>query len=108
MIEYTTSKSKDELLGILNLQKENLSNVLTKDEIISQGFVTVDHSYDQLKNLNDIENHIIAKDNDKVVAYLLAMTQQARFDIPILIPMFERFERISLRNKLISDYNYIV
>ena len=108
MIEYTTSKTKDELSGILDLQKANLSNVLTKDEIITQGFVTVDHSYDQLKNLNDIENHIIAKDNDKVIAYLLAMTQQSRFDLPILIPMFERFEKILFRNKLISDYNYIV
>ena len=105
MIEYTTSKSKDELLGILNLQKENLSDALTKDEIISQGFLTVNHSYDQLKNLNDIENHIIAKDNDKVIAYLLAMTQQSKFDLPVLVPMFERFEKISFLNKLISDYN---
>ena len=108
MIAYTISKTKDELLGILHLQKENLSHALTKDEIISQGFVTVNHSYDQLKNLNDIENHIIAKDNDKVIAYLLAMTQRSRFDIPVLIPMFERFEKILFRNKLISDYHYIV
>ena len=108
MIEYTTSKSKDELLSILDLQKANLSHALTKDEIISQGFVTVNHSYDQLKNLNDIENHIIAKDNSKVIAYLLAMTQQSKFDLPVLVPMFERFEKISFLNKLISDYNYIV
>ena len=108
MIEFATSKSRDELLGILNLQKKNLSDALTKDEIISQGFVTVNHSYDQLKNLNDIENHIIAKDNGKVIAYLLAMTQQSRSDIPVLVPIFERFEKISFLNKLISDYNYIV
>jgi len=108
VINYTLARTKEELLGILDLQKINLSSALTKDEIVSQGFVTVNHSYNQLKNLNDIENHIIAKDNDKVIAYLLAMTQQSRFDLPILIPMFEQLEKISFRNKLISEYNYIV
>jgi len=108
MIIYTTANSKNDLEGILNLQKINLPLSLTEDEIESQGFVTVDHSYDQLKNLNDRERHIIAKDNEKVIGYLLAMTKQSRSDIPILIPMFELFETIFYRDKKISDYNYLV
>ena len=105
MIVYTTANSKDDLEGILHLQKRNLAAGLTRDEIQSQGFVTVDHSYEQLKALNDHEKHVIAKDNYKVVGYLLAMTKQSRFDIPVLIPMFELFDTLSYGNKNISGYN---
>ena len=108
MINYTTSDTRDDLAGILHLQKSNLLKALTKEEIQSQGFLTVNHSYEELKNLNDIEKHIIAKDGDKIIAYLLAMTEQSKFEIPILVPMFEIFGKTSFAGKLISDYNYIV
>ena len=108
MIHFTTSNTKDDLSGILSLQKANLSIALTKEEIKSQGFVTVMHSYDELKKLNDIEKHILAKDGDKIVAYLLAMTKQSKNEIPVLIPMFEIFDIIFFKGKLISLYNYIV
>lgn len=108
MIIYTTADSKSDLEGILSLQRENLAQGLTPDEIKSQGFVTVSHSYDQLKKMNDHEKHIIAKADDKVVAYLLAMTQHSKSDIPILLPMFEVFDAISYKGKKITDCNYLV
>ncbi|MDX5422223.1 MAG: GNAT family N-acetyltransferase [Hymenobacteraceae bacterium] len=108
MIAYTTSNTKEDLLGILALQKVNTPEALTNEQIKSQGFVTVRHSYDELKQLNDIEKHIIAKDERRVVAYLLAMTDQSKFDFPILIPMFEVFNSLSFAGKTISAYNYLV
>jgi len=89
MILYTTANSKNDLEGILNLQKRNLAPGLTKDEIQTQGFVTVDHSFEQLEMLNNYEKHMIAKDNEKLIGYLLAMTKRSRFDIPVLVPMFD-------------------
>ena len=108
MIIYTTGNSKNDLEGILDLQKRNLASSLTEGEIQNEGFVTVDHSYQQLEGLNAHEKHIIAKDNEKVIGYLLAMTKQSRLDIPVLIPMFELFDTISYNNKKISGYNYLV
>jgi hypothetical protein len=108
MLTYTTANTEHDLQGILKLQKANLAQGLSQAEIESQGFVTVSHTYDQLKKLNDSERHIIAKDNDKVAAYLLAMTQHSRSDIPILVPMFELFENISYKNEKITTYNYLV
>ncbi len=58
--------------------------------------------------MNEIEAHVIAKDNDRVVAYLLAMTAHSRFDIPILLPMFEMFEQVEYQNKEIADQRYMV
>ena len=108
MITYTTSTTETELSEILQLQKVNLPKNLTESEMLSQGFVTVSHSFDDLKKLNNYEQHLIIKDNNKVVGYLLAMTQHSKQDIPVLIPMFEMFDKILYKEKLISAYHYIV
>ena len=108
MINYTTLTTKEQLEGILLLQKENLANGLTKEELQTQGFVTVKHSYAQLQKLNDIEKHIIAIDDEKVIGYVLAMTQQSKFELPILIPMFKIFSAILYKHKIITDHNFIV
>jgi hypothetical protein len=108
MVTCTTANSTTDLEGIFALQKTNLAKNLSQEEIQSQGFVTVDHSYDQLRKLNDIEKHVIAKDNDKVVAYVLAMTKKSGNDIPILIPMFEAFDKIVFKGKPVNRWKYIV
>lgn len=108
MIVYTTADSDKDLPGILDLQKRNLPAHLGEDEIKSQGFVTVVHSAGDLRKLNAIERSIIAKNNDTVIAYLLAMTAASKADIPVLIPMFDMFEKIQLNNKPVSQYNYLV
>ncbi|WP_224996211.1 GNAT family N-acetyltransferase [Cesiribacter sp. SM1] len=108
MLSYTIADSKEDLLGISSLQKVNLPASLTEEECKKQGFVTVSHTYEQLKELNDIEKHIIVKDGQKVVAYVLAMTEQSKYQLPILVPMFELFDSITFAGKTISAYKYIV
>ena len=108
MIVYTTSQNDDDLTGILSLQKANLARNLEKEEIQSQGFVTVLHRLVDLQKMNAIEQHIIAKDNDIVIAYLLAMTEKSKLDIPVLVPMFDAFENIQYKNKPLSQYRYMV
>lgn len=108
MIIYSTANSKTDLEGILKLQKSNLRQSLDPEEIQSQGFVTVDHSYDLLKKLNDVEQHVIAKDQDKVIGYVLAMTKSSKFEVPVLFPMFEALETVLYKNKKVSAYNYII
>lgn len=108
MISYTTSKTADDLKQILELQKQNLAIGLTAEQIASQGFVTVSHSFQDLLTMNAIEEHVIAKDNERVIAYLLAMTVRSRLDIPMLLPLFEKFEQIEYQNKKVADWRYIV
>ncbi|MEP6583094.1 MAG: GNAT family N-acetyltransferase, partial [Ginsengibacter sp.] len=108
MVAYTTVKSDEEILQVLDLQKNNLPQNLSDAEIKSQGFVTVVHSYEILKEMNDIEASIIAKNGDDVIGYLLAMTKHSGNDIPVLIPMFEVFDNVIYDSKKISVCNYIV
>jgi hypothetical protein len=108
MIEYTTVASDTDILQILELQKNNLPQNLTQEQKNTQGFVTVIHSFDTLKKMNSIEPSVIAKKDNRVIGYLLAMTKASRNDIPILFPMFNVFDSVIYRDKKISDYKYIV
>ncbi|MGC1632470.1 MAG: GNAT family N-acetyltransferase [Gelidibacter sp.] len=108
MITYTLTKTEADLKGIDALQKANLKINLSEQEIINDGFVTVNHDWETLKKLNSIESHVIAKDDEQIVGYVLAMTKQSKYDIPIIFPMFEEFDMIIYHGKLVSEYNYMV
>ncbi|MFI5135260.1 MAG: GNAT family N-acetyltransferase [Chitinophagales bacterium] len=107
-ILIATAISDNDLLGILRLQQENLPRNISKEEAIEQGFVTVEHSFDVLKRMNEKYQHIIAKVNDEVVGYALVMTKEFRNDIPVLIPMFEKIDQLTYEGKSLSMQNYFV
>lgn len=108
MLLYDTARNDEDLSGILALQKRNLPQSLSPEERLQQGFVTVSHSLEQLRELNRIEPHVIARDDNTIAGYLLAMTPQSRDAIPILVPMFDTFDQIMFGDKAVSAYRYIV
>ncbi|PKP08925.1 MAG: GNAT family N-acetyltransferase [Bacteroidetes bacterium HGW-Bacteroidetes-3] len=108
MITYTTSKTTEDLSGIIALQKINLLENLTEIERQNHGFLSVTHSLEVLEKMQAEARNIIIKDKNEIVGYALAMTKKSKYDIPILIPMFETFDKIKYKGKLVSDYNYIV
>ena len=97
-IHYTTAKTTDELERILSLQKMNLKSAVSSDEMEQEGFVTVHHDLDLLTRMNDACPHIIAKDNDLVVGYALSMTQDFKYEISVLRPMFTELEENKIQN----------
>jgi ribosomal protein S18 acetylase RimI-like enzyme len=97
-----------ELLQIIDLQTVNHVSNVSKDIAVSQGYVTVRHTFDLLRSMNDAAPQIIAKDNQKVVGYALVMLPSFADKIPVLIPMFRLFEDIIYNGKKITDWNYYV
>ena len=102
---FQTASTEADLLGILELQSENHLEQISSFE---EGFVTVKHDLQLLKKMNDLAPHVIAKDGEKVVAYVLAMTPALKEDIPVLIPMFEQFNVLTYQEKSLSMWNYLV
>jgi hypothetical protein len=100
--------SENEIRQILSLQKENLKSSLSNDQIISQGFVTVQHTFDTLKKMNDAEPSVIAKSETEIVGYCLVMLESFKNQIPELISMFDVFRTISYQNQPLSNFNYFV
>lgn len=94
MITYKQANSAIELEQILALQQANLPRNLTKEEKTTQGFVTVEHSFELLKEMNNECPHTIAINNGKVVGYALSMHPKFAQEIKVLKPMFHEIHKV--------------
>ncbi len=106
MIQYKLTSTQKELEEIIALQQKNLPNNISATEKTQQGFVTVQHSIQLLKNMHNAHPHVIAVHNKKVVGYALCMLPEFKNEIPVLVPMFDQIDKaISQLNK---EINYMV
>jgi hypothetical protein len=108
MITYSQSTSLSDLQGIIDLQIENRETTISAEELRQEGFVTVVHTLELLKQMNTPHPHTIAKDGDLVVAYVLTMLQSMQKHIPILQPMFEQINTLSYQGDALKDADYFV
>ena len=108
MIHFKPAESPEELEGILSLQRSNLPKNITAAEKSEQGFVTVNHSFEQLAEMNAIAPHLIAKDGEQVVGYILAMSKASKALVPVLVPMFNQFDGLNFGGKPVSSLEYLV
>lgn len=69
-------------------------NKLSLEEKKKEGFVTVSHTLEVLEQMNTRCSHIIAKDNDTVVGYVLCMHPMFTSEVEVLKPMFVEIEKI--------------
>jgi len=107
MIIYTQAENLNDLKAILALQSANLHDHLSKEQIETEGFLTISHSLELLEIMSKASPQIIAKANEQIVGFCLSMTQEFENEIPILIPMFETMNNVSYQNKTLKEYNYI-
>jgi hypothetical protein len=108
MVHLSLSQSTTDLEGILSLQQVNLLTHLSQEEKAEQGFVTIQHNLDQLEAMHAIAPHVLAKEKDQVVGYVLAMTLASRELVPLMVPLFENFEQLEIGGKKVTDYNPMV
>ena len=58
--------------------------------------------------MNTVTKHIIAKDEDKVIGYALAMTREFRYLITALESMFAMLDKIVFEEKIVSEVPFMV
>ena len=103
MIKYVRATSDQQLHQILEIQSRALKQNVSKEEQISEGFITVPHTFEILKTMNDACAHCIAIDeNGLVLGYALVMLQSHHDLMDVLVPMFESADR------LIPSKKYVV
>ena len=94
-IRYCRSKTDKELHQILELQQKNLFDNIPDKDRKQEGFITVTHTFDILRKMNEVCPHIIAKVDDKVVGYALCMHPMFSAAIALLKPMFFEIETVN-------------
>ncbi|AKA34787.1 GNAT family N-acetyltransferase [Flagellimonas lutaonensis] len=101
-VGYKQASTDSELRQILHLQSCNLPENLAPEEKTREGFVTVKHNLELLRQMNAVCPHTLAVHNDKVIGYALSMHPSFGDTIPILKPMFPEIEKIGFsRNDFI-------
>ena len=108
MVRFVTTKTEGELRQIIALQQRNLPEHLSEEDIRQEGFVTVRHDLDILRNMHEAYPHAIAKEGDKVIGYALVMTKAFRAHIPVLVPMFAQIDQIIHQGKPLKETLYFV
>jgi hypothetical protein len=100
--------SDEELRQIHQLQQFYLKgkNIPTFEKEL--GFLTVHHSFEMLFQIHSFSPSVIIKDEIKVFAYSHVMTGESRDVIPVLKPMFKKFEEVRYKNKFLNSYRFYV
>ena len=106
MIYSTLVNNTEELQQILDLQKQNLPQNISKEELQLQGFVTFQHDLKILQEFHHLAPSVIVKDDEKVIAYALTVVNEARNIFPPMESMFRLLETLQWEDKPFCDYRY--
>jgi L-amino acid N-acyltransferase YncA len=87
-----------DLPAILRLQRDNLERAVGTEEAREQGFVTVVHDEETLRQVHALLPSVIAEDEGALVGYALTMAREAQPFVPALQPMFEQITKLGLSN----------
>jgi hypothetical protein len=93
-----------DIKGILNLQEQYLVSNLSEEEKKS-GFVTTPFSVTQLTQIIGQEGLFVAKDNQKIIAYIFAGSWDYFSQWPIFNRMTSLFPKLEFRNFEITTTN---
>ena len=108
MFTYGPSINDHHLQQIMKLQKINLPRNISNQEAREQGFVTVDHKMETLRDMNTPFGHSCAWVDEELAGYALVMETHFRHRIPVLIPMFDLLDGILWQGKELKDWGYFV
>lgn len=87
--------------GILLLQHQNLLTNLT-DEDLSQGFLSVEFTREQLHRVNSELGIFVALQGKRVVGYLMAETAEFAVGSPLIAHMLKRLRKVAFEGVVLS------
>ena len=108
MFAYGPTTTDAHLQQVMALQKANLPRNISIEEAREQGFVTVDHDMETLRDMNTPYCHSAAWAAEELAGYALVMETRFSARIPVLVPMFELLDGIIWRGKLLKEWDYFV
>jgi len=73
----TTVSTKKELEQIHNLNQQNLKQNLSDEEMLQEGFVSWNYSFELLEKMHQLAPSVIVKDGSDVIGYALVTLKEA-------------------------------
>jgi len=107
-VSFRAAASEQDLEQILALQRRNFEEVVGPELAARDGFVTVRHDLELLRDMNRAEAHVVAISGDRVVGYALAMRREFEPRVPILAPMVEKLRGLRHGGRAVNDWRYFI
>ena len=104
----TLAQTDDDLRGILALQRANSVAAISPDLQREQGFVTLQYTLDQMRQMHQLGPSVIAKDGAVVVGYAITAMPQTRWFVPELATLFAQIDSLTYDNQPICERPYYV
>ncbi len=105
-VHFTTATTDADLDGILTLQATNQKAVLSVAYQEAHGFVTLIHTPELLRQMNEAAPHILAKDGDRVVGYALTLVPALRTLMPHMASLFTKIDDLTYADQPLNRSRY--
>ncbi len=104
------ASTEDDLRGIVALQAANLPHLIDPTERRDQGFVTLQHTVELLREMNNVWPHLIATPvgSGEVIAYALVMDPRFRDRFADLLPMFVQLDALACPGGVLAGRSYYI
>lgn len=97
-----------ELEGILQLQRANLSRLISQEEAATEGFVTAEYTLDFLQQMHAAGPSVIAVADDSVVGYALVAAPAIKGKHVLLDDLFAAVDKLTYKNKKLGEQTYVL
>jgi len=108
MIQLKRAETLDELKSIKALQDANLRKNLSDEVAEQNGFLMAEYSIEFIKRMNDVEPHIIAVDQDKIVGYVLVSTHKTGTAHSLLLDLYNNIDQLNYNNIELKNASYVI
>ncbi|MEY4278366.1 MAG: hypothetical protein RL377_370 [Bacteroidota bacterium] len=101
-------ETENELVGLKELQINNLRRIIGEEEAMKEGFVTSEYSIALLKKMNAIHPSIIVKEGEEVVGYTIVTNKVVYGDHQEVDHLFDALDCIYYNDTLLKEVPYIM
>ena len=101
-------ETEQELIGLKQLQTNNLRRLVGEEEAMKEGFVTSEYSLALLQKMHEVYPSIIVKEGDEIVAYTIVTNKAVYGEHPEVDHLFNTLDTTSYKGKLLKDVSYIL
>lgn len=101
-------ETEKELIGLKQLQTNNLRRLIGEEEAMKEGFVTSEYELSLLQQMHNIHPSIIVKEGDEVVGYTIVTNKEVYGAHPELDHLYNTLDATEYKGALLKNSNYIL
>jgi hypothetical protein len=101
-------ETEQELIGLKQLQTNNLRRLIGEEEAMKEGFVTSEYALSLLQQMHEIHPSIIVKEGEEVVGYTIVTNKEVYGAHPELDHLFNTLDTTEYKGALLKNSNYIL